>query len=97
MGPILRGGAAKDKAALAWCVAEAVAVALALKAEKAHPELVIPAKAGIHFALDLQAAERQGKIKMDPSFRWDDVRVFGGAMEKPNSTNNKPAFRRVRR
>ena len=35
---------------------------------------VIPAKAGIHFdlALRLDRLHANIKIKMDPSFRWDD-------------------------
>jgi hypothetical protein len=36
-------------------------------------EVVIPAKAGVHFALALVLAA-ESKVKMDPSFRWDDVR-----------------------
>jgi hypothetical protein len=46
---------------------------------KAHavplpPLLVIPAQAGIHFAVapDLGSKTARAKVKMDPSFRWDD-------------------------
>jgi len=35
-----------------------------------HPTDVIPAKAGIHFAL--AAASNRTKVKMDPRFRGDD-------------------------
>jgi hypothetical protein len=38
--------------------------------------VVIPAKAGIHFDFDLRAMLQPAKIKMDPSFRWDDVMMF---------------------
>jgi hypothetical protein len=37
----------------------------------ADPCLVIPAKAGIHVALDPLR-----KVKIDPSFRWDDDVAF---------------------
>ena len=33
------------------------------------PGVVIPAKAGIHFVF---CSWNTAKIKMDPSFRWDD-------------------------
>jgi hypothetical protein len=39
--------------------------------------LVIPAKAGIHFAVALgSASQSNGKIKMDPGFRRDDGSEF---------------------
>jgi hypothetical protein len=37
-------------------------------------EIVVPAKAGIHFDFDVSF---ESKIKMDPSLRWDDG-VFRG-------------------
>ena len=37
--------------------------------------VVIPAKAGIHFALAPSA--QSSKVKMDPSFRWDDDIALG--------------------
>ena len=35
---------------------------------------VVPAQAGIHF--DSAALPGRDKIKMDPSLRWDDERLF---------------------
>jgi hypothetical protein len=62
---------------------------------KDHPEFVIPATAGIHLDLVLFSDHLKIKSKMYPSFSWDDVAVFGRMTKKTNSTNNKPALRRV--
>jgi hypothetical protein len=48
------------------------------KLAKDHPEFVIPAKAGIHLDLALLSDHSKIKSRMDPSFRWDDVRVWEG-------------------
>ena len=37
-----------------------------------RPSIVIPAKAGIHFALPI---DRKAKVNMDPGFRRDDDRT----------------------
>ena len=46
-------------------------------ASKKKKSIVIPAKAGIHLDLranltDVRKSEVKVKVKMDPSFRWDD-------------------------
>ena len=43
--------------------------------------LVIPAKAGIHFALR-SSLDCKSKVQMDPSFRWDDGPVVAYPNER---------------
>jgi hypothetical protein len=60
---------------------------------------VIPAKAGIHFDLDLGLCfERQSRATaMDPSFRWDDGNSSNSSSNSNGSSNSNSSGERAKK